>query len=88
MLETIKRAFNMGIYGKIQKITDWLDQKYNITNCWVNFSYTVKNFPKDFRETCYYIGLKDADTIFAINYKDILYTGWRFTNQFGYCIID
>ena len=79
MLETIKRAFNMGIYGKIQKITDWLEQNYNIRNCWVNFSYTVKNFPKEFRETCYYIGLKDADTIFAINY--------RFTNGKQYTLV-
>ena len=79
MLETIKRAFNMGIYGKIQKITDWLEQNYNIRNCWVNFSYTVKNFPKEFRETCYYIGLKDADTIFAINYK--------FTNGKQYTLV-
>ena len=68
MFEPIKRAFKMGVYGQIQKITDWLEQNYNVTNCWINFNYRIKNFPKDFRETCYYIGLNDEDTIFAINY--------------------
>lgn len=69
MLEPIKKAFKMGIYGKIQKITDWIEQKYNIENCWLNFKYDVRNFPDEFRNTCHYIGLKDDDTIFAANYK-------------------
>lgn len=69
MMETAKKIFKVGIYGQIQKMIDFLEKRYNISNGWLNFTYSVNEFPEDFKKTCLYLGLKENTTIFAVNYK-------------------
>ena len=67
MMETAKKIFKVGIYGQIQKMIDFLEKRYNISNGWLNFSYTVEEFPDDFKKTCYYLGLKSDTKVFGVN---------------------
>lgn len=67
MMETAKKFFKIGIYGQIQKMIDFLEKRYNITNGWLNFSYTVGEFPEDFKKTCIYLGLKEDTKVFGVN---------------------
>lgn len=67
MMETAKKFFKVGIYGQIQKMIDFLEKRYNISNGWLNFSYIVEEFPDDFKKTCYYLGLKSDTKVFGVN---------------------
>lgn len=67
MMETAKKIFKIGIYGQIEKMTKYLEDRYNVTNGWLNFQYTVGEFPKQFKKTCLYLGLKENTVIFAVN---------------------
>lgn len=69
MMETAKKIFKVGIYGQIEKMVDYLEKRYGVTNGWLNFSYTVGEFPENFKKTCLYLGLKEDTVIFATNYK-------------------
>ena len=60
MMETAKKIFKVGIYGQIEKMVDYLEKRYGVTNGWLNFSYTVGEFPENFKKTCLYLGLKEA----------------------------
>lgn len=69
-MEAIKKIFKIGIYGQVEQITKYLKDKYNIENCFLHrFTYNVQQFPKEFQDTCLYLGLKLDTQIFSVGCK-------------------
>ena len=69
-MEAIKKIFKIGIYGQVEQIIKYLKDKYDIENCFLNsFMYNVEQFPKEFQNTCLYLGLKLDTPIFTVGCK-------------------